>query len=100
MFEKLKGVEERFLEIEKQLSDPDIVKDRAVYEKYTREHSELSKIITVYRTYKKKFEELEGSRELLKDGDSDIMDMAREEVETLSRDIEAQEDRKDHLTKH
>jgi len=28
MFEKLNGVEKRFLEIEELLSDPDIIKDR------------------------------------------------------------------------
>lgn len=88
MFEKLKGVEERFLEIEKQLSDPDVVNDRAVYAKYIREHSELNKIVTVYRNYKKKLEDIEESRELLKDGDPDIKEMAKEEIETLSADSE------------
>ncbi len=32
MLEQLKGVEERFLEIEKRLSEPDTVKDRQVYQ--------------------------------------------------------------------
>ena len=53
MFEKLKGVEERFLEIEKQLSDPEIIKDRQAYQKLIREHAELNKIVSVFREYQK-----------------------------------------------
>ena len=53
MFNKLSGVEERFLEIEKILSDPEIFQDREAYQKYSRAHSGLSKIVTVFRVYKK-----------------------------------------------
>jgi peptide chain release factor 1 len=44
MFEKLIGVEDRFVEVEKQLSDPKVVRDRDAYQKYVREHAELNKI--------------------------------------------------------
>ena len=49
MFDKLLGVEERFIEVEKHLSDPEIVNDRNAYQTYVREHAELNKIVTVYR---------------------------------------------------
>ena len=48
MFDKLVGVEERFVEIEKQLSDPKVVNDRKAYETFVREHADLGKIVTVY----------------------------------------------------
>ncbi len=51
MFKKLKGVEERFLEIEKRLSDPKIVKDRQAYQRLIREHAELNKIVSVFNEY-------------------------------------------------
>jgi peptide chain release factor 1 len=88
MFDRLTGVEDRFLEVEKCLSDPDIIQNRESYQKYTREHADLSKIVTVYRKYKKILMELDESMELLKDKDPDIKEMAREEVEalTLERD--------------
>jgi len=44
MFEKLIGVEERFIEVEKHLSDPKIVNDRNIYQNYVREHAELNKV--------------------------------------------------------
>lgn len=84
MFEKLKGVEERFLEIEKLLSDPNIVQDRDAYQKYIREHADLSKIVTVFRKYKQTLNDLDDSMELLKDADPDIKDLAREEIDSLS----------------
>ncbi|MCK4469718.1 MAG: PCRF domain-containing protein, partial [Desulfobacterales bacterium] len=52
MFDKLKGVEERFVELEKLLSDPGILQDRDAYQKYSREHAELNKIVRVFRLYK------------------------------------------------
>jgi len=84
MFDKLTGVESRFFEVEKLLSDPAIVQDLAAYQKYSREHSDLNKIVSVFRKYKKTLSELNDSMELLKDNDTDIKEMAREEVHALT----------------
>jgi len=83
MFDRLSGVENRFLEVEKLLSDPGIVQDRDAYQKYSREHADLSKIVSVFRKYKRTMEELNDSMELLKDKDPDIKEMARDEVGVL-----------------
>ena len=92
MFDRLTGVEDRFLEVEKCLSDPDIIQNRESYQKYTREHADLSKIVTVYRKYKKILMELDESMELLKDKDPDIKEMARDEVEALTLERDNLED--------
>ena len=84
MFDRLSGVENRFLEVEKLLSDPGIVQDRDAYQKYSREHADLSKIVSVFRKYKRTIEELNDSMELLKDKDPDIKEMARDEVGALT----------------
>ena len=84
MFERLKGVEKRFLEIEELLGNPEIIQDRNLYQKYIQEHAELNKIVSGYRTYKQTLIELEDSNELLKDADPEIKNLAREEVNTLS----------------
>lgn len=84
MIDRLTGVEDRFLEVEKLLSDPDIIQDREAYQKYSREHADLNKIVTVYRKYKQTLIELDQSMELLKDKDPDIKEMARDEVEALT----------------
>lgn len=92
MFEKLKGVEKRFSEIEELLSDPDIINNREAYQKYVREHAELSKVVTVFRTYNQVLDDLDESTELLADGDSDIKDLAREEIASLTQKKESLEE--------
>ena len=49
MFDKLTGVEERFVKLEKLLSDPDVIRDQEAYREYTKEHADLSKIVSAYR---------------------------------------------------
>ena len=85
MFEKLKGVEKRFSEIEELLSDPDIINNRETYQRYVREHAELSKVVTVFRIYNQVRQDLDESTELLTDGDSDIKDLAKEEIASLTK---------------
>jgi len=84
MIDRLTGVEDRFVEVEKLLSDPEIIQDREAYQKYSREHADLNKIVTVYRKYRQTLIELDESMELLKDKDPDIKEMARDEVEALT----------------
>jgi peptide chain release factor 1 len=91
MFEKLKGVEKRFLEVEQRISDPKIVQDREAYQKLLREHSELGRVVAAFREYQTIQKDLAGSLELLRDGDAEIKQMAKEEIDRLSTRKEAQE---------
>ncbi len=93
MLEKLKGVEERFQKLERLLSDPDVVKDRTAYQKYLKEHGDLSKIMEVLNPYKDVLKEIEESTEMLKDSDPEIKELAKEEIETLTGKQESLESR-------
>jgi peptide chain release factor 1 len=84
MLEKLKGVEERFNELEKLLSDPEVVQQRDKYQKYAMEHAELNKVVTVFREYRGNQAEIDGSLELLGDSDPEIRTMAKEEIDRLT----------------
>ncbi len=88
MINKLKGIEKRYLELEKLLSDPDVINDRNAYQAHSREHADLNPVVTAFREYEKTLAELESSRELLMDSDPDIKDLAREEVGCLSAELE------------
>jgi len=92
MFDKLRGVEKRFSEVETILSDPDIIRNREAYQKHSREHAELNKIVTVFRAYKQIVGEIDDSLELMKDEDPDIKDMARDELNSLNTRKEAIEE--------
>ncbi|MBW2515620.1 MAG: peptide chain release factor 1 [Deltaproteobacteria bacterium] len=85
MFDQLKGVEERFLAIEKRLSEPAIVKDRETYQALMREHAELNKIVAVFNQYKKTLQGIDESTELLQDRDPEIRSLARDELANLNQ---------------
>ena len=76
MFEKLMLMEEKYEEINRRLSDPDVVSDMALYTELMKEYKSLTPIIEKYREYKKAVTEHEESQELLEDSDSEIREMA------------------------
>jgi peptide chain release factor 1 len=87
MLEQLNGIEDRYLELEQLLSNPAVVKDRELYPKYIREHSDLSKIVTKMRDYRHVLSEIENSKELLVDNDPEIKELARKEIDALSGQV-------------
>ncbi|GAB6906006.1 peptide chain release factor RF-1 [Desulfosarcina cetonica] len=86
MFDKLKGVEDRFQELERLLSDPKVVQNRDLYQKYIREHAEIAPIVAAFREYKRTDRELDDSLEMLHDEDPEIKKMAAEEVDRLEQE--------------
>jgi len=91
MINKLQGTKERFVKLEHLLSDPAVIADQVKYQKYLKEHGELNKVVSVFSVYEEVVGELAEAKELLKDTDSDIRDMAKEEVTSLGERLEALE---------
>ncbi len=88
IFDKLEGVIDRFMEVEGLLSDPTVLSDQNRFRELTREHSELSEPVEVYRRYKHINQEIEDNRELMRDEDPDMREMAKEELPALERESE------------
>lgn len=88
IFDKLEGVIDRFMEVEGLLSDPTVLSDQNRFRDLTREHSELSEPVEVYRRYKVVKQEIEDNREFLRDDDPDMREMAREELPVLEKESE------------
>ena len=88
MFDKLQGVEKRFVELEKMLADPKTLQDRSAYEACSREHAELSPVVDGFREYRQVTDDLASSKELLADNDPDIKAMAREEIDALTERLD------------
>jgi peptide chain release factor 1 len=88
---KLEDIEQRYLDIEQQLSSPEILQDQKRYSELAKTHSELGGIVGLYREYKDVLEALEKNKELLRDSDPDIRELAKAEQENLesrSRELE------------
>lgn len=83
MFQKLAEVEQRFVDLEGMLADPVMMGDRKQYTEIAKERAAILDIVETYRVYKGVMTEIEESEELLGDEDSDIRDLAREELTGL-----------------
>ncbi len=84
MFAKLEEVEDRYQKLEQLLSDPEVVKDRALYQKYIKEHGDMTRLIETFREYRGVLGDLTTSRELLADDDKEMRELAEEEIAALT----------------
>ena len=93
MFAKIKEIEQRYNELEKNLSLPKIIGNQNVYRKYIKEHSALTPIITTFREYQSLQDEIDSSRSLLHDPDPEMKKLAREEIDSLESSLPELEER-------
>jgi peptide chain release factor 1 len=92
MWDKLEQLEQRFEEISQMLSEPEIVSNKDLLQKYSKEHKDLSQIVATYRAHKKVREEIEGSKELIqKEKDRELAKLAEEELSLLQKEEAALE---------
>jgi len=85
--EKLDQIERRFEGLSAQLADPGVMNDGEHYRKTAKAHSDLSEIVSAYRTWRKAASELEQARAMALDKDPDMRLMAEEEIVRLEPQI-------------
>ena len=88
---KLSEVSERYVEIENLLSQPDITSNQENYIKLSKEYSDLSPIVKAFKDYVQSESSLDEAKQLVKDGDPEIREMAEIEIEDLMASILALE---------
>ncbi len=93
MLAKLESLEQQFLDLEKQLSDPEIVTDQERYRKLTKAHSDLKEVVDVFRKYKAALKSVEENAELAEDPDPEMRALAEEEIRTAKDLLPVLEDK-------
>jgi peptide chain release factor 1 len=93
MFAKIKEIEERYNELERDLSRQEVIHNQKVYRECVKEYSVLTPIITTFRKYQSVQNEIESNRSLLDDADPEMRKLAKEEIETLRTDLEHLEEK-------
>jgi peptide chain release factor 1 len=84
MFERLAGIEARFEELERTLSDQTAISDYSKVVGAAQERSEIEPIVNAYRDYKRAERDLEGARTMIEsETDPDLRAMAEEESAQL-----------------
>ena len=86
MKERLEAIEEKYLEITQKLSDPEVLKDIKKVAELSKEQASLKEPYEAYQKLKKIEEDLEESKELVKD--PELGDFAKEEITRLTAEKE------------
>jgi len=86
MFQKLETVEEKCIQLDKLLSDSEVIRDQKNFQKYAKERSELSELLETYKKYKKVCKELEESELLISENDEEIKQLAKSEAHKLTHE--------------
>ena len=86
MLDKLAAIEEKYEQINRQLFDPEVVKDMARYKKLMQEEKRLAPIVEKFREYKKAKSDLDEAKELLDAGceDKELKELLADEIEQSS----------------
>lgn len=93
MFDKLNFIEEKFEDLGKKISDPEIISDQPTWLKLIKEHATIKPIVDKYREYKEVKSGIEEAKEILKESkDEELREMAKMELEELEDSVEPLED--------
>lgn len=94
MLDKLAGIEARYEELERLMSDPANLNDYSKVAEYAQERSGLEEIVEAFRLYKSQTQQLDDARLLLEDEtDPELRAMAREEIESLQESTRTLEEK-------
>ena len=89
MFDKLDFILEKYEELSRKVSDPDVIARQKEWQRLMKEMSDLEPIVKEYTAYKKAKEELEEAKEILElEDDEELREMAREELKSNEAAIE------------
>src|SRR6266849_2073324 len=93
MIEKLNGIEERYAELERRLSDPAIVANNREYAQLAKERAQLEQVAVAIREYRRLLGEVAEHKALLEGDDAELREIARDELPDLQRRQAAVEER-------
>lgn len=82
---KLEELVQKYLYIERKMSDPEIISDQAAYQDLVKKHGEIEPGVVAFRRFQKATQELDQAQELLKD--PDLKDMAELEIDQLTKEL-------------
>ena len=84
LLSKLEFIKDRWEEVGKKITDPEIIADMKQYVKLNKEYKDLEPIVNAYNNYKLTLENIESSKEILEtEKDEEFRDMAKLELDEL-----------------
>ncbi len=84
MVDKLEAIKERYIHLEEQLSDPNVVSDMKKYTSLSKEYKELKEIVSVYDEYSQILGNIDTAKEMLTEDDEEMKEMAKQELNSAN----------------
>jgi peptide chain release factor 1 len=85
MFDKLRQLEERYAELSRRLSDPQVIGQTAEYARTAKAAAELSEVVQRFGEYKEVLQRVSEAKHILsEDDDREMREMAQAEVDALT----------------
>ena len=88
---KLDSIKERYLFLEKELSNSEIVNNHQLYANYSKEYSNIKKIVEKYEEHKAYLENFSSTKLLLEDSDPEIKSLAQDELNIITEQLKINE---------
>lgn len=79
----LNEIEQRYDELERLMSDPEVATDSTKLMEYGRERADIDELVTAIRELREVDKQIQEAEALRKDGDSELADLAEEELREL-----------------
>ena len=93
LLSKLEAIHFRFVEVGTMITDPEIISNMERYVKLNKEYRDLEILDQRYKEYRNLIENIKSSRELLlTETDSEMRDMAKDEIDVLEQNRPLMED--------
>lgn len=93
MLKKLGVLEDTYKDLTEKISDPEIINDQKVWQKYMKEHADLEPIIMKYREYKAVLDAITESKEILQEeSDEELRELAKMELSDMESQVEPLEE--------
>jgi len=83
MIDKLDSIVDRFRTLEEQLSDPSVIGDLDRFKKVNKEYKDLKAIVDVILEFKRVEAHIQSAKELLREKDPELQQMAQAELDEL-----------------
>ena len=77
---KIEHLSERYQEVGALLGEAEIIAEQPRFRALSQEYAEIEPIALAWREYRQLLADIDGARQLLKDADADLRDMAEEEI--------------------
>ncbi len=85
MYDKLDFIVDKYQDLNKKLSDPEIINNTKQFQKYVMEHAEIEPIVIKYREYKEVTEQLKDAKEMLQEKlEDEFKEMVKMEISELT----------------